>query len=171
LRTETLACHSAGSEYTRFDKTRIVVQHALSYSTLDICASQSPSATINCSACWKCLRAQFSLELLGSLASYSKVFQLERYARVRTLFIASLLQSREAVRKEIREQIEQQQFAVPRAAKVLSTLAPPVLLRALLDAYATACSRKDAERFDLPSGQRAPTPRTSDRAGLRAAIN
>ena len=171
LQTETLTCHSAGSEYTRNDKTRIVAQHALSYNALDICVSQSPSATINCSACWKCLRTQLSLELLGSLERYANVFQLGRYARVRTLFIASVLQSRDVLLLEVREQIEKQKLAVPRASRVLSLIAPPPLLRALLDAFATACSRKDRERFDLPSSHRVPAPPTSEHGTVRAAIS
>jgi hypothetical protein len=173
LQTETLMCHSAGSEYTRHEKTRIVAQHALSYNTLDICVSQSPSATINCSACWKCLRTQLSLELLGSLDRYAKVFQQGRYQRVRTLFIASVLQSRDVLLQELRAQIGQQKFAVPRAARVLAAITPPALVRALLDGYATSCSRKDAERFDLPSSHRARAAQTSDlgdQRALRAAI-
>ena len=169
LRTETLTCHSAGGEYTRHDKTRIVAQHTLSYNTLDICVSQSPSATINCSACWKCLRTQLSLELLGSLERYGKVFQRDRYARVRTLFIASVLQSRDALLQEIRSQLDPRN--VPRTARVLSLVAPPPLLRMLLDAYATACSRKDAERFDLPSNHRVHAPQRSDLGAARAAVS
>lgn len=171
LQTETLTCESVGGEYTRHDKTRIVAQHPLSYNTLDICVSQSPSATINCSACWKCLRTQLSLELLGSLPRYSKVFQLERYARVRTLFIASVLQSRDALLCEVGEQLKQHMQNVPRAARVLARLAPAPLLRALLDAYATACSRNDAERFDLPSGYRPSAPLSHARGVVRAAIS
>jgi hypothetical protein len=171
LQTETLTCHSAGGEYTRHDKTRIVAQHPLSYNTLDICVSQSPSATINCSACWKCLRTQLSLDLLGSLERYAKVFQLDRYARVRTLFIASVLQSRDVLLAEVREQLTPQK--VPRAARVLSLIAPPPLLRMLLDAYATACSRKDASLFDLPSAHRFRAPHSggSDLGAARAAMS
>jgi hypothetical protein len=173
LQTETLTCHSAGGEYTRHDKTRIVAQHALSYNTLDICVSQSPSATINCSACWKCLRTQLSLELVGSLERYAKVFQLERYARVRTLFIASVLQSRDVLLHEVREQLAPQN--VPRAARVLSLIAPPPLLRMLLGAYATACSRKDASLFDLPSGHKVHASHRSgsgsDLGAARAAMS
>jgi hypothetical protein len=117
------------------------------------------------------LRTQLSLELLGSLGRYAKVFQLERYARVRTLFIASVLQSRDVLLHEVREQLAPQN--VPRAARVLSLIAPPPLLRMLLDAYATACSRKDASLFDLPSSHRVRAPHNngSDLGAARAAMS
>ncbi|HET8937784.1 MAG TPA: hypothetical protein VFN67_30275 [Polyangiales bacterium] len=166
LRTETEACQSAGSEHTRFDKTRLVAQHALSHTGLDVCVSQSPSATINCSACWKCLRTQLSLELLGVLERYRSVFQLQRYQRCRTLYLASVLQSTDPLLRELREQIVE----VPRAARVLSWIAPPALVNALLSAYAISCSRKDAERFDLPVSYRSEAAKSHAFGQLRDAI-
>jgi hypothetical protein len=175
LRTETLACHSAGSEHTRFEKTHIVGQHTLSYRSLDVCVSQQPAATINCSACWKCLRTQLSLELLGTLEHYQNVFQLGRYKRCRTLYLSSVLQSREPLLRELREQLQPSGFNIPLASRLLSRLVPPPLVRALLQGYATHYSRRDAERFELPNlggaerilDSEAPA---DDRAVWRAAI-
>jgi hypothetical protein len=53
---------------------------------------------------------------------------------------------------------------------VLSRLAPRALLGGLLQAYATACSRKDAERFDLPTSHRAATRQPSRHRAVRAAM-
>jgi hypothetical protein len=170
LRTETSACQSVGSEYTRFDKTRLISEHALGHTGLDVCVSHSPSATINCSACWKCLHTELALDLLGALDRYREVFQLERYQRCRTLYIASVLQSRDPLVRELREQIEQLAFAVPRASSVLSRLAPPALLQGLLSVYAKSYARRDAERFDLPVSFRPEAPRSAERRQLRDAI-
>jgi hypothetical protein len=176
LRTESFACYSAGSEHTRFEKTRIVAQNALSYRSLDVCVSHQPAATINCSACWKCLRTQLTLELHGALDRYQNVFQLERYRRCRTLYIACLLQSREVLLREIREQLEQLGFEVPTASRLLSYVVPPALVRALLRGYATRYSRRDGERDEVPNlaGEertydRAEAP-ANDRAVWRAAM-
>jgi hypothetical protein len=170
LRTETTACHAAGSEHTCLDKTRLIAQYALSHTGLDVCESQSPSASINCSACSKCLRTHLSLELLGVFERYRSVFQLQRYLRARTLYIASVLQSREPVLRELRERIAQQGFEVPRASSVLSWIAPPALLNALLKAYALSCSRKDAERFDLPMSYKSQAAKSNGLGQLRDAI-
>ena len=170
LRTETVACESAGSEYTRFEKTRLIAQHSLSHSGLDVCVSHSPSATINCSACWKCLRTELALELLGVLDRYRAVFQPQRYQSCRTLYLAKVLQSKDPLLRELREQIEQQRFEVPRAASVLSWIAPPALLNALLNAYATSCSRKDSERFDLPTSYKTEVAKSPAFVQLRDAI-
>jgi hypothetical protein len=161
LRTETLSCQSAGSEYTRFEKTRLVSAHALSHAALDVCVSETPSATINCSACWKCLRTELTLEVLGELERFHAVFQLERYRHCRTVFIASVLQSRDALLREIAEQIAQRGFAVPLASTLLARTLPPPLLRALVRRYAKVFSRRDAQRFAPPSSPRprvAPAP-------------
>lgn len=170
LRTETTACQSSGSEYTRFEKTRLIAGHALSHSGLDVCVSQSPSATINCSACWKCLRTELALELLGELDRFGSVFQLQRYRRCRTLYIASVLQSRDPLVRELRDQLEQLGFRVPRASSVLSWLAPPALVNALLTGYAISCSRDDAERFDLPASYKTQSSRSNGLRALRDAI-
>jgi len=156
LRTETLTCQSTGGESTRFDKTRIVSKYPLSHSALDVCVSHRMSATINCSACWKCLRTELALELLGTLSRYESVFQIERYRRCRTVYIASVLHSRDPLLGELREQIEELGFTPPVAARVLGRLAPEAALRALLRAYARAYARRDAARFELP---KSPVPR------------
>ena len=170
LRTETLTGYSAGSEYTRHDKTRLVARHALTYNTLDVCVSQSPSATINCSVCWKCLRTQLSLELLGCLEDYREVFQIARYRRVRPLFLASVLQSRDALLLELREQLMRKPCTVPRLSRALRWLAPPGMLRRLVQTYAAACSREDAAGFDLLSDQSATTHPSSQPQAVRAAV-
>jgi hypothetical protein len=84
------------------------------------------------------------------LERYESVFQLERYRRCRTWYIASVLQSRDPLLAEIREQFEELRFAVPVTSRILSRLAPRVFFKALLRAYVTSYARRDAERFDLP---------------------
>lgn len=166
LRTETVTCMSVGGEHTRFDKTRLVSQYSPSYFGLDVCESQQSGDRNNCSVCWKCLRTQLTLEMLGSLELYAGVFALDRYRRCRSAYIASVLQSEDALLREIREQIQARGFLVPQAARWLQLLPAPAL-RLGLRRYAQRCAEHDAAATQAANSEheRAKVAVAGDRSG------
>lgn len=72
---------SSGGEVTRFEKTRIIADNNVVYNYLDVCYHDAPNNTgfLNCSSCAKCVRTMASLELLGKLGNYDKVFDINLY--------------------------------------------------------------------------------------------
>jgi hypothetical protein len=74
---------------------------------------------LNCSSCWKCLRTELTLEMVGALGNYERAFDLREYRKVRTLFIATVLKRSSPLNQEIAEQIDARGFKVPFAARVL----------------------------------------------------
>lgn len=121
LSTETTQCISAGGQYTRFEKTELIAHEPETFATLDVCV-QPKKGMLNCSTCWKCLRTELTLEIAGALDNYTAAFDLHEYRRVRTLFIATVLRSHDALNKEIAEQIRARGFKVPVRARLLSYL-------------------------------------------------
>jgi len=79
LSTESIQCLSAGCQYSRVDKTRIVSEISLSYRSLDVCTQQRDEAPANCGVCYKCVRTLLTLELLGLIEKYRDVFDLPAY--------------------------------------------------------------------------------------------
>lgn len=89
LSTETLDMVSAGSQYTRVEKTLKVAGIEESYRFLDVCTADS--RTTNCSTCNKCKRTMLALEVAGALGRYEAVFDLEAYRKIRDRYIEEVL--------------------------------------------------------------------------------
>lgn len=83
LSTEQLEFSSGGAGLSRFDKTALVCRNALSYDCLDVCVAPEDERVSldrpNCSRCWKCNRTMLTLDLLGALENYARVFDLPYY--------------------------------------------------------------------------------------------
>jgi hypothetical protein len=105
-----------GSQYTRAEKTRIVAGMLESRESLHVCTTHTASGR-NCSRCGKCLRTQLTLDLLGELDAYHRVFDLEVYRRVRPAYLDEVVISREPPLVELREIARNRGFRMP---------APPV---------------------------------------------
>ncbi|WP_303317381.1 hypothetical protein Q4Q34_01110 [Flavivirga abyssicola] len=91
LETESTNFYSSASQYTRFERTKIVADYEPSYHFLDVCTDAQNSKKINCSKCEKCVRTQLTLELLGKLEAYDSVFEFDVYKKYRDRFISELL--------------------------------------------------------------------------------
>lgn len=93
LSTDALRTRSVGSEYLRIEKMSRIVEVTETRQSLHVCVdSDSPG---NCSQCWKCLRTQFNLELLGALPDYQDCFDHKKYLQHKTRFLAKVLSSRD----------------------------------------------------------------------------
>jgi hypothetical protein len=100
LSTEQLTFRSAGAGLSRFEKTALVARHALSYDQLDVCVAPAQERASldrpNCSRCWKCHRTMLTLDLLGALDNYARVFDLPYYQENRDSIVQAV--ARKALR-------------------------------------------------------------------------
>lgn len=129
LSTETMECISSGGQHTRFEKTEIVSTKPVTYHSLDVCVSPTDAKKINCSRCWKCLRTELSLEVIGLLRRYEPVFDLDRYRRYRWLHICDALGSRDLYQAEIRAGMKKYKFSTPLSARIAAALIPNFVIR------------------------------------------
>ncbi|BEU01767.1 hypothetical protein OAG1_05670 [Agarivorans sp. OAG1] len=99
LATESLQCHSVGSEHSRVEKTLRISSNPDSYKVLDVCVKGDRAG--NCSHCDKCLRTLLTLDLAGKLELYKDNFDLEVYQQHKQAFINEVLISKDPLLKEI----------------------------------------------------------------------
>ncbi|MEB0136930.1 hypothetical protein QN362_16460 [Actimicrobium sp. CCC2.4] len=135
--TETTECISSGGQYTRFRKTEIIADCLIAQKSLDVCVAPQNAAKINCSTCWKCLRTQLSLEIVGKLAEYSDVFEIDKYRSMRFIFICNVLTSSASLSIEIKLAMKKHGFAVPVRAKIVAFLLSNKMIEGVEKFYAT----------------------------------
>lgn len=114
LSTNDTKFFSSGEIHSRVEKTDIVSSHPLSYEHLNVCVSKN----INCSRCHKCQRTLITLDLLGKLYLYNKVFDLNDYQIHRSKYFGMILGDwkNDLMKKEIYDSIKLNQYPVPFAA-------------------------------------------------------
>jgi len=92
LSTESINFVSAMSQLNRVEKTKFISEYSQSYDFLDVCVNSSEAKDkINCSVCNKCMRTQLTLDAIGELDKYRKVFHVDEYYKKRDYFIAEIL--------------------------------------------------------------------------------
>jgi hypothetical protein len=111
LSTNGTKFFSSGEIYSRVEKTDIVSNYPLSYDYLNVCVS----AVTNCSRCHKCQRTLVTLDLLGKLDLYNKVFNLNDYQMNRSKYFGMVLGGRkdDPFKQEIYDAIKRNNFQVP----------------------------------------------------------
>ena len=118
LSTETLNAFSAGSEYTRVDKTIKVAQIEDSYKTLDVCVNDN--IVENCSTCGKCMRTLLTLEIAGLIDKYRDAFDLELYYKNKNQYIVKeVISSKDPLTKEIRNFARDKDFKIPISTRLV----------------------------------------------------
>lgn len=90
LSSYTVQCRSVGSEYTRLDKTLKVSKLKDAYSHLDTCIGKQTKQFINCGTCRKCTRALLTFELVNKKDNFKKIFNLDEWHKVRSVYIKEL---------------------------------------------------------------------------------
>ena len=78
LSTENLEVICGGESRTRYTKTKEICNYSVAQNNLNVCGKE-----MNCTACTKCYRTLLTLEQLGKLNEFSKVFDLKKYQRNR----------------------------------------------------------------------------------------
>jgi hypothetical protein len=82
LSTESINFYTTGAQYTRVEKTEMIINYEPTYRYLNVCIGSSTTGKVqNCSSCAKCLRTQITLDVLGKLHLYHRVFDIEDYKR------------------------------------------------------------------------------------------
>lgn len=111
LSTNDTKFFSSGEIYSRVEKTEIVSALLLSYKYLNVCVA----AETNCSRCHKCQRTLVTLDLLGKLNLYNKVFDLNDYQAHRSKYFGFVLGGwkNDLMKKEIYDAIKRDNFHVP----------------------------------------------------------
>jgi len=90
LSTENTECISTGCQYSRVEKTRLIGGIEGPSRLLNVCVSLHARGH-NCSACYKCQRTLFTLDMLGQLDKYAAVFDLEAWRKTRRRYITRQL--------------------------------------------------------------------------------
>jgi hypothetical protein len=86
LSTERVDMMAVGTEYNRIEKIQRIAHLDVAQRRLDVCVMSGT----NCSRCWKCVRALFTLEMLGLLPQFSNRFDLDVYREERDRYIGKL---------------------------------------------------------------------------------
>ena len=82
---EGMRFHSANAGMNRIEKTRVVARDEIAQRMLDVCVApaarraEAISQRRNCSRCWKCYRTMVTLDALGELGSFARVFDVDHY--------------------------------------------------------------------------------------------
>jgi hypothetical protein len=124
LGTEGLECAASGGQYTRVAKTACVALMEASMQFLDICIQPESANRRNCSLCWKCLRTQLTLAVLGKLDQYDRIFDISVYRRFEKLYLIEVLKSHDPFLQEIADLIRIKSFSVPRSVRLAATFTP-----------------------------------------------
>ncbi len=110
LSTESVSIYSTGCQYTRVEKTAMIADYEPTWQYLNVCACRHG----NCSTCFKCLRTLLTLDILGKLNNYGRVFDLCAYRRCRNRYIAHVLaNSTQYFYKDIYREMQRRSIHVP----------------------------------------------------------
>lgn len=91
LSTGSLTLLQHGQTLTRVEKTRRIMNVPAAQQNLDVCVAPYATEKGNCSECQKCLRTEVTLDLLGALSRFDKVFDLRIYRKRRDEYLANVL--------------------------------------------------------------------------------
>jgi hypothetical protein len=97
--SEAVDLHSGDCDFCRFEKTDRVTFVPESRDYLHVCAETWGD---NCSSCWKCRRTLLTLEVLGKLDAYRRIFDVDRYLREKPLWLDEALRGEDPFILEIK---------------------------------------------------------------------
>ena len=80
IQTERTELIVDGCQYLRVEKVKKLADWHIAQKYLNVCSSHTEDSS-NCSLCQKCLRTLLTLEILGKLDDFAKIFDVEEYRR------------------------------------------------------------------------------------------
>lgn len=89
LSTDNVKCISAGSEYTRIQKTIEVANITDAHEYLDTCIKKDKHY-INCGICRKCARALATLECVNKVDLFKNIFNVEAWNKYKQTYYSNL---------------------------------------------------------------------------------
>ncbi|SDS01503.1 hypothetical protein [Gramella sp. MAR_2010_147] len=93
LSTESTSFFVSALKYSRIERTKLISEFPQTFEHLDVCTHPYIEGRdeINCSECYKCQRTMLTLEILGKLEFYAKVFDLNKFRKNKKKYIGWLL--------------------------------------------------------------------------------
>jgi hypothetical protein len=125
LSTELTECIASGSQHTRTEKTKRVAKVQSSRNWLNVCVRPTNEGK-NCSTCWKCNRTLMTLEIIGEIDNYSRVFDLQKWRWSRKWYIPEVIlmkNNKDPLTEEIRNLVREEGYSFPTNLKLLGVLA------------------------------------------------
>ena len=111
LSSPAIQLMSAGSATSRVEKIMQVADVPDSWEFLDVCVDEKNER--NCSQCLKCMKTQLTLEIIGKLDRYNRVFDNKVYQKERTRFITSIHRSPSIHLNEILNLARERNYPLP----------------------------------------------------------
>jgi len=112
LSGESIDIRSEGARYSRSEKIESLLDYEVVQENLFVCVDHK-HADGNCSVCQKCVRTLLVIDMLGCVDKFSRVFDLERYYRVKNTMLVKLLSSNDSFAKDIRSLINRRSIRLP----------------------------------------------------------
>lgn len=132
LSTNSVECIATGSRHSRVEKTMRVSEMPISYRYLDVCTDDTGrDADKNCSICNKCLRTLITLEILGRLDLYDKVFDVDKYRKYRKWYLAQVILREDPLASEIADLAVARHYCLHPFPWLLKLIYPVVKPRAM----------------------------------------
>jgi len=92
LSTESVQFFSSATQFSRTEKIEIIAKQPDTYPFLDVCVNpELAEDTINCSECHKCVRTILTLDALGYLENFSRVFDIVKFSDAKNKHLGQLL--------------------------------------------------------------------------------
>lgn len=84
LSTDKIEIITDGAQYSRTQKTEMIVKYPPVQEHLNVCVDHwnNHTTATNCGVCSKCLRTLIALESLGVLENFDKVFDIKKYKSI-----------------------------------------------------------------------------------------
>ena len=120
LSTENIAIYPHGSAMTRVEKTSLITTDAATYEYLDVCVDETNES--NCSNCTKCRRTMATLDILGKLDLYDKVFDLPLFYKKRSHIFFDIFLDKSCLAKEVVRYANDNNYDYPSFSKFSSKI-------------------------------------------------
>lgn len=131
VKSNSLEFHLVGLVEDRVEKTKVIANNEITYDNLTVCLITSDdekfsleSTTKNCSKCYKCIKTMVTLDILGELDKYHKVFDLNIYKKNK--YLAQILydkyRANDIFAKEIFKELKNQNYSIPTSVYYLAFL-------------------------------------------------
>lgn len=91
LSTNATTFYSSVVQYTRVQRTELLTKNEITKKYLNVCVKLINEDGNNCSECFKCMRTELTLDIIGKLQDYEKVFDLEKYYKKKVKFSAYII--------------------------------------------------------------------------------
>lgn len=116
LSTESTILFSSVSQMTRIERIQFIANKPETYNYLDVCTHAfNTFYKVNCSRCPKCIRTMLTLDILGFLDKYDKVFDVSHFKRNRSQYLGKLLfmDNKETLDFELIQFIKKRNIKIP----------------------------------------------------------